>query len=85
MRIMDDDIGSHQYRIGKKSGIHVFGLRADLFLESGRPFQFSHISIHVQQKVEFRDFRHIALDIQRGDSGSMPAARYSASTCRTLL
>ena len=60
-RFVYDDVGGHESRVGKQSRIDVFGLFADFVFERGGTFQFADVGVHIEQKIQFRDFGNVAL------------------------
>lgn len=60
---VQQDVGRHQHRVGKQSCVDVVGLSTCFVFERGYTLQFAQVGVHVQEQVQFRSFRNIALKV----------------------
>ena len=63
IRLVQQNIRSHQYRIGKKSRIDIVRMLCRLILELGHPVQLSHIGKAVENPCQLRVSRYMGLII----------------------
>ena len=60
------NVGRHESGVGEQAGVHIVGLLASLLLEGGDTLKFTQVAVHIEVKIEFKRFTHIALHIDGG-------------------
>ena len=64
LRAVDEDVRSHQHRIGQKTGVDIVGLQTHLVLERSSALHLALVCQHVQQNIKLRHLRHVTLHVE---------------------